>query len=69
MALDLRPIDPDTPDNRPMIVADPPAYALHWWNGRELVTHFETADDHVMLAKYDAGMQPLVRGLLSERPV
>ena len=68
VALDLRPIDPDTPDNRPMIVADPPAFALHWWNGRELVTHFETADDHVMLAKYDADMQPVVQGLLSERP-
>lgn len=68
VALDLRPMDPDAPDNRPMIVADPPAFAFHWWNGRELVTHFETADDHVMLAKYDAGMQPLVRSLLSERP-
>lgn len=69
LALDLRPIDPNLPDNRAMIVADPPAFALHWWNGRELVTHFETADDHVTLAEFDAGMQPLVRSLLSERPV
>lgn len=68
VGLDLNPIDPDRPDNRPMIVADPPGYALHRWNGRELVTHFETADDHVMLAKYDAQMQPLVRSLMAERP-
>jgi 3',5'-cyclic-AMP phosphodiesterase len=69
VTLDLRPMDPDAPDNRPMIVADPPAYALHWWNGRELVSHFDTADEHVMLAKFDDSLQPLVRDLLSERPV
>jgi 3',5'-cyclic AMP phosphodiesterase CpdA len=68
VALDLAPIDPDCPDNRAMIIADPPAFALHKWNGRELVTHFDTADDHVMLAKFDEKMQPLVRALMSERP-
>lgn len=68
VALDLAPIDPDKPDNRPMIVADPPAYALHRWNGRELVSHFDTAEEHVMLAKYDANLQPLVRALMAERP-
>ena len=68
VGLDLTPIDPDQPDNRPMIIADPASYALHRWNGRELVSHFETADEHVMLAKYDARMQPLVRSLIAERP-
>lgn len=68
VALDLAPIDPDRPDNRPMIIADPPAFALHKWNGRELVSHFDTADEHTMLAKFDARMQPLVRALMSERP-
>ena len=33
-----------------------------------LVTHFETAEDHVVLAKFDSGMQPLVRSLIDERP-
>lgn len=68
VALDLAPIDPDRPDNRPMIIADPPAFALHRWNGRELVSHFDTAEEHTMLARFDAKMQPLVRALLSERP-
>jgi len=68
VALNLNPIDPDNPDNRDMIIADPPAYALHWWNGRELITHFDTAEEHVMLAKYDENMVPLVRALLEERP-
>ncbi|HEX7874129.1 MAG TPA: metallophosphoesterase [Sphingobium sp.] len=68
LALDLRPMDPDNPDNRPMIIADPPAYALHRWTDQGLVTHFATADEHTTLAKFDAGMQPLVRSLIEERP-
>lgn len=69
LALDLRPIDPDTPDNRPMIIAEPPAYALHRWIESGLITHFETAGDHATLAKFDAGMQPLVRMLIDEGSV
>ncbi|MEY2926352.1 MAG: hypothetical protein RL367_829 [Pseudomonadota bacterium] len=69
VALDLTMMDPDHPDDRPMIIADPPAYALHFWNGRELVSHFQTSDEHVMLAKFDTSMQGLVRMLLNERPV
>lgn len=68
VALELAPIDPETPDQRPMIIADPPAYALHRWNGQQLVTLFETAEDHVVLARFDERMQPLVRSLLAERP-
>ncbi|MEH6756115.1 MAG: phosphodiesterase [Parasphingorhabdus sp.] len=68
IAFNLAPIDPEKPDGRNMIVADPPAIALHWWNGRQLVTHFETAEEHVMLARYDHNFQPLVRALLAERP-
>ena len=68
VAFDLSAIDPDNPDGRNMIVADAPAIALHWWNGKQLITHFETAEEHVMLARYDKNLQPLVRALLAERP-
>ena len=68
VALDLRPIDEDRPDDRPMIVAEDPAYALHRWNGRELVSFYDHAGAHTMLAKYDANLQPLVRELKAERP-
>lgn len=68
VTLDLNPIDPEKPDNRPMIIADQPAYALHLWNGRDLVSHFDSAGDHVMLAKYDGYLQPLIRQLIGERP-
>jgi 3',5'-cyclic-AMP phosphodiesterase len=66
VALELGPIDPDRPDGRPMIVADAPAFALHYWNGEGLVTHFATAEEHVTLARYDEGLQPMVRGMLAE---
>ncbi len=67
VALDLDSIDPDRPDDRPMIVADAPYYALHLWNGRQLVTHFDTAEDHDVLARYTPKLQPLVRKLLREK--
>lgn len=68
VSLDLRAIDPDHPDNRPMIIADQPAYALHRWTEHSFVSHFDTAGEHVMLAKYDSALQPLVRSLIAERP-
>lgn len=68
VALELAPIDPEVPDNRAMIIADPPSYALHLWTGQGLVSHFENADDHVALARYDGKMQGLVQSLLAERP-
>lgn len=68
VALDLRPIDPDAPDHRDLIIADPPAYALHWWNGRELITHWNTAEDHAVLARYDRNLQGMIQHMLAERP-
>lgn len=68
VALDLAPIDPDHPDGRPMIIADAPAYALHRWNGRDLISHFDTVEDHLVLARYETRLQGLVRSVLSERP-
>ena len=68
VSLDLRLIDPEMPDDRSMIVAEPPAYALHYWNGRELVTYFKNAEDYPVLSKYDHRFQPLIRQVFSERP-
>lgn len=67
VALDLNSIDPEKPDDRPMIVADHPYYALHYWNGRELISHFDTAEDHEVLASYTPKLQPLVRMLMKEK--
>ena len=67
VALGLEPIDSDAPDERPMIIADPPAFALHLWDGRQLLTHFDTAEDHEVLARYTSKLQPLVRMLMQEK--
>jgi 3',5'-cyclic AMP phosphodiesterase CpdA len=67
VALQFAPIDPEQPDGRPMIVADAPAYALHFWNGDGLVTHFDTAADRAVLASYGPALQPMVRAMLGER--
>jgi 3',5'-cyclic AMP phosphodiesterase CpdA len=67
VALDFQPIDPDRPDDRPMIVADPPWFAIHHWDGRRLATHFDTAGPHEILARYGPGLQPLVRLLAEEK--
>jgi hypothetical protein len=50
-----------------MIVAEPAAYALHWWNGDALVTHFGATGDLPVLARFNEGMQPLVRMLAQEK--
>ncbi len=68
VSLDLRPIDVDNPDNRAMIVAEDPAYALHHWNGEALVSFFDRAGPTDVLANYDYRMQGLVTELLGERP-
>ena len=67
VALGLEPIDPDVPDQRPMIVADRPSFALHWWDGRQLVSHFDTAEEHEVIARYTQKLQPLVRMLVREK--
>jgi Icc protein len=67
VALDFEAIDPEAPDGRPMIVADPPWFAIHVWNGATLVSHFDTAGDHVVLARYGPELQPLVRLLAAEK--
>lgn len=67
VALDLRTISPHTPDDRALVAAEPPGYAIHRWDGARLVSHFETVGDWEVLARYDAGMQPMIGGMLDER--
>lgn len=67
VALDFRPIDPDAPDGRNMMIAEAPGFALHYWTGRDLVTQFGTGGDHPVLARYNARMQPTVRHIFNER--
>lgn len=67
LALDLEDIDESHPDGRPLILAESPAYALHYWNGERLLTHFDTAGPHPVLARYENNVQPMIRDFLRER--
>jgi Icc protein len=52
LVLDLLPLEQSRADGRPMIVAEPPAYTLHDWTGRGLVSHFATATRPPVLARH-----------------
>ena len=67
VSLDLSAIDPETPDHRALIENSPPAYALHRWDGRNLVTHFDYLTDAPVLARFDAKLQETVRATFVER--
>jgi len=67
VALDLTPIDEDRPDQRELITDELPGYALHRWDGRNLMTHFEAVGRHVALARFDRGLQPMIKGMMAER--
>jgi 3',5'-cyclic AMP phosphodiesterase CpdA len=68
LSLDLNPIDPERLDDRPMVNADPPGYALHRLTRHGLVSHFDAVQEHVVLARFDERMQGLVRSMFDERP-
>lgn len=67
VAIDFRSLDPEQPDGRDMIIAEPPGFAVHWWSGGDLVTHYGTGGDHPVLARYNTRMQATVRHILAER--
>ena len=67
VSLDLRPLDPATPDSRALITTEPPCYALHRWDGASLVTHYERASDWDVLAYYGPHLQPMMREMYAER--
>lgn len=67
VALDLSPIDQDHADNRDLITTEPPVYALHRWDGRELVTHYETVSDWQVLASFGEHLKPMIREMFAER--
>ncbi len=67
VAMDLNPIDKDVPDNRELITTEPPTYALHRWDGAALVSHYERVGDWEVLARFHAGLQPMIEGMFAER--
>jgi 3',5'-cyclic AMP phosphodiesterase CpdA len=67
VALDLTPIDEDRPDGRDLITDELPGFALHRWDGERLITHSESIGHHIALARFDPGLQAMVKGMMAER--
>jgi len=67
VAMDLRPIDPLQPDGRDLITTEPPTYALHRWDGRNLVSHYERISDWRVVAHYSKKLQPMIQEMMAER--
>lgn len=67
VAMDLNAIDKNVPDNRELITTEPPTYALHRWDGESLVSHYERVGDWQVLARFHAGLQPMIEGMFAER--
>ena len=67
VSLDLRPVDPGRPDGRDLITTEPPSYALHRWDGRALVSHYEAVTDWDVIAHYTERLKPMIGGMIAER--
>jgi 3',5'-cyclic AMP phosphodiesterase CpdA len=67
LALDLDAIDPAHPDGRALILGTSPGFALHYWNGERLLTHFDMAEPRHVLATFDTTLQPMIREFIAER--
>ena len=59
VAMDLTPFDAGVPDDRELITTEPPAYALHRWDGANLVSHYERVGDWAVLARFHEGVSPM----------
>ena len=51
-----------------MIVGAPPGFAIHFWSGKELITHFGSVQEEPVLARYGTAFQRVVRRIASEDP-
>ncbi len=67
VALDLRRVDLAQPDGRDLITTEPPRYALHRWDGRTLVSHYEDVSGWHALAHYTDKLQPMIHDMFGER--
>jgi uncharacterized membrane protein YhaH (DUF805 family) len=67
VTLDLRPMDLDHPDGRPLIQEAAPAFALHAWTADGLITHFGRVEEPETLLRFDSGFQPVLRQFAEER--
>lgn len=67
VSLDLRPMDANIADKRPIVAAEPPFYSLHLWRAGTLVSHFQPVGHWQTLARFEEHLKPMMKGLFAER--
>lgn len=67
VSLDLRPMDADVADKRPIVAAEPPFYSLHLYRAGTLVSHFQPVGHWQTLARFEDHLKPMMKGLFAER--
>ncbi|KLI64495.1 metallophosphoesterase [Aurantiacibacter marinus] len=67
VSMDLRSISSDIPDSRSLITTEPPTYALHRWDGTNIVSHYERVCDWETIAYYSPHLQPMIREMEAEK--
>jgi 3',5'-cyclic AMP phosphodiesterase CpdA len=67
VTLDMRPMDFHHADERGIVDAEPPSYALHYWHHGMMVTHFQPAGDWLRLARYSENLVPMMERLDAEK--
>lgn len=67
VSLDLRPMDTDVADHRPIVDAEPPFYSLHIWRDQSFVSHFQPVGQWQTLARFEEHIKPMMKGLFAER--
>ncbi|MBA2933268.1 phosphodiesterase [Sphingomonas sp. CGMCC 1.13654] len=68
VALDLRAIDPEAPDERALIVDELPGLAWHRWTATGIATHFDLVDEPMTIVRFDRRHQRMIRDLTRLTP-
>ena len=50
-----------------LITTEPPGYALHRWDGVNLVSHYEEVSGWRAIAHYSGSLQAMIQDMFAER--
>ena len=67
VALDFTPLDADTPDNRVLIVDEPPGICLHHWDGETLTSHVGLGAEYDVILRFDERMRKEMKEIVENR--
>lgn len=59
--LELAPITSGEADGRPLVIDEPPGFALHLWDGTQFITHHGVAGDFNVILRYHDRFRDVMR--------